>query len=96
MAKAPPMTLEAAETLALQGLAFIASDPPRLSRFLSLTGIDPGELKAWDGNRGLHGAILEYLLGDESLLLVFASEAGCDPQTILPTQALLSGDSIDY
>lgn len=95
MAKAPPMTPEAAETLALQGLAFLASDTQRISRFLSLTGIDPGELTAWDGNRGLHGAILEYLLGDESLLMVFASEAGCDPQSILPAQMLLTGGGID-
>lgn len=85
------MTLEAAETLALQGLAFIASDTPRLSRFLTLTGIDPGELAAWDGNRALHGAILEYLLGDESLLLVFAAEANADPQSIMPAHALLAG-----
>lgn len=95
MAKAPLMTPDLAETLALQGLAFIASDTQRLSRFLSLTGIDPGELKAWDGNRGLQGAILEYLLGDESLLLVFASEAGCDPQSIMPAHALLTGGAGD-
>lgn len=91
MAKAPLMTLEAAETLALQGLAFIASDTPRLTRFLSLTGIEPAELRDWDGNRSLHGAILEYLLGDESLLLVFAAEAGADPQSIMPAHALLTG-----
>lgn len=93
MAKTPRMTRDAAETLALQGLAFLAGDPARLTRFLSLTGIDPSAMKAWDGNGELQGAVLEHLLGDESLLLVFAAEAGLEPQTIAPAHALLTGNA---
>lgn len=91
MAKTPPMTLESAETLALQGLTFLVGDAGRLSRFLTLTGIDPGELSGWDGNHGLQGAVLEHLLADESLLLVFATEIGAGPETIAPAHALLTG-----
>ena len=59
MAKLKPdrMTLEEAETLALQGLTFLASDAGRLSRFLTLTGIDPADLQKWDENPGLQGAV---------------------------------------
>ena len=86
------LTQETAEALALQGLSFLAGDAGRLSRFLSLTGIDPGELRHWDGNTAIQGAVLEHLLSEESLLLVFAAEAGVAPETIRPAHALLTGE----
>ena len=92
MAKLKPNaeTLETAEALALQGLTFLASDAQRLSRFLSLTGIDPGELKGWAENPGIQAAVLEHFMSDESLLLVFAAEAGVSPDAVAPAQALLA------
>ena len=36
-----PATLEAAEAIALQGLAFLAEEPQRLQRFVTVTGLDP-------------------------------------------------------
>ena len=86
------MTREKAEALALQGLSFLVSDPDRLSRFLTLTGIDPSELTGWDGNPQIQAAVLEHLLEDESLLLVFAAEAGVLPESVGPAQAMLSGE----
>ncbi|MEQ1669573.1 MAG: DUF3572 domain-containing protein [Hyphomicrobium sp.] len=91
MAKAPRMTVEGAEALALQGLTFLAGDAERLNRFLTLTGIDPADLGGWEGNHAIQGAVLDHLLSDESLLLVFAAEAGVPPETIWPCQQLLAG-----
>ena len=91
MAKGQRLTIDEAKTLALQGLTFLASDAERLSRFLTLTGIDPGELRGWDANTGLQGAVLEHLLADESLLLVFAAEIDAPPERIGPAYHLLSG-----
>ena len=96
MAKPQSLTLEGAEALALQGLTFLAGDADRLSRFLTLTGIDPGELSGWNGNPGLQGAVLEHLLSDESLLLVFADEIGIAPDTIAPAYAVLSGNTGEW
>jgi Protein of unknown function (DUF3572) len=81
---------EWAEGLALQGLSFLVADADRLTRFLTLTGIDPGDLKDWNGNPGIQGAVLDHLLGDESLLLVFAAEAGVAPEEVAPAQAVLA------
>jgi hypothetical protein len=36
-------------------------------------------------------AILDYMLGDESLLLTFCQAAGIDPMSVAPAHALLSG-----
>jgi Protein of unknown function (DUF3572) len=91
--KPSPSTKESAESLALQGLTFLAGDAGRLSRFLMLTGIDPSALRGWEGNAALQGAVLEHLLGDESLLLVFAAEAGIEPQSIAPAHRILAGET---
>jgi hypothetical protein len=85
------MTVQRAEALALQGLTFLAADAARLTRFLTLTGIDPSELRGWAENPGIQAAVLDHLLADESLLLVFAAEAGVAPEEVAPAQAILTG-----
>ena len=75
--------------MALQGLTFLAGDGPRLGRFLSLTGIGPEELRSWAGTPRLQAAVLEHLLADESLLLVYASETGANPERVAPALTLL-------
>jgi Protein of unknown function (DUF3572) len=82
---------EAAEALALQGLTFLAGDATRLTQFLTSTGVDPGDLSDWTGNPGIQVAVLDFLLSDESLLLVFAAEAGVKPEEVWPAQAVLAG-----
>jgi Protein of unknown function (DUF3572) len=95
MFKAPKMSKginrDRAEALALQGLTFLAGDAARLTRFLTLTGIDPSELRGWAENPGIQAAVLDHLLADESLLLVFAAEAGVAPEEVAPAQAVLAG-----
>jgi Protein of unknown function (DUF3572) len=82
---------EAAEALALQGLTFLAGDATRLTQFLTATGVDPGNLSDWNGNPGIQAAVLDFLLSDESLLLVFAAEAGVRPEEVWPAQTVLAG-----
>jgi len=84
-----PATLEAAEAIALQGLAFLAEEPQRLQRFVAVTGLEPAELRARADTAELLSAVLEHLAGDESLLLVFAASRGIAPETIAPAIALL-------
>jgi hypothetical protein len=85
---------EAAETLALQALTFLLSEPQRLSRFLSLTGMGPETMRAAATSPELQAATLEYLLSDESLLLTFCQEAGVDPVTIAPIHELLAKQAL--
>ncbi|MEZ5900475.1 MAG: DUF3572 domain-containing protein [Hyphomicrobium sp.] len=85
------MTRDEAENVALQGLTFITADPHRLVRFLSLTGLTPNDLKGWRDDPTLAIAVLDYLLSDESLLLVFVADKGLKPEIVAPAHALLSG-----
>jgi hypothetical protein len=91
MKQGPSLTLEAAEGLAVQALTFIAGEPERLSRFLAMTGIAPGEIRAASGEPGFLAGVLEHLAGDERLLTEFAAGAGVDPAAVGQAIAALTG-----
>ncbi|MBU2581330.1 MAG: DUF3572 domain-containing protein [Alphaproteobacteria bacterium] len=80
-----------AEEIALKALRFLAEDEPRLGRFLSLTGIGPGDLRENAGERHVLSAVLGHLLDDESLLLLFVSNNGLLPEAVGKAHAILGG-----
>jgi hypothetical protein len=77
-----PLTREDAEALALAALNFLSGDADRISRFLSLSGLDPGTLRKAASEPGFLPGVLDHLAGDESLLVAFAEEAGVPPERI--------------
>jgi hypothetical protein len=83
------LTLETAEGIAAQGLAFLAEDPARLSRFLTVTGLTPDQIREQVDAPRFLAAVLEHLVGDESLLLVFAANTSIAPEIVTPALALL-------
>jgi hypothetical protein len=84
------LDLETAETIAIAGLAFLAEDTLRLGRFLAETGVGPEELRENARAPRMLLAVVEHLLGDESLLLVFTASAGIAPESVLPAYDLLA------
>jgi hypothetical protein len=56
---------DGAETLAIQGLAFLAADMERLELFLSLTGLDPRNLRAAAAEPRFLAGVLEHISGNE-------------------------------
>jgi hypothetical protein len=77
-----PLAAEVAEVLAVQALAFIAQDDERLGRFLALTGMGPAEIRTAARERHFLAGVLDYVTGDEELLVAFAGHAEVDPATI--------------
>jgi hypothetical protein len=75
-------TKEAAETLAIQALAFIAEEPERLSAFLGATGLSPDRIRESATQPHFLAGVLEHMLADESLLVAFADSAGLDPADV--------------
>ena len=75
--------------MGLQALAFLAADDDRLSRFLALTGIQGGQLREIALTSHGLGAVLDYLLGYEPLLLEFAAEIGVEAGVIAAQRAKL-------
>lgn len=93
MARRPAaITLEQAESLAIEGLQFIAADPAQLGRFLDLTGLSPSDLRELAASDDFLSGILDYFMGDEATLLAFAASRDVDPAAIGQARALLSRD----
>jgi hypothetical protein len=82
---------EAAEHVAIQALTFIGSDPERLGRFLSTTGIGPQELRRAAAEPQFLRGVIEYLAGDEPTLLEFCKGSDIDPVTVMFALEALGG-----
>jgi Protein of unknown function (DUF3572) len=82
---------EFGRSLAASALAFVAADPERLQRFLSLTGLGPHNLRDAAEDPAFHSSVLEYMLADEELLLRFASESELKPETVALARQALCG-----
>src|SRR5579884_599146 len=82
---------EAAETLAVQALSYIAQDPERLGRFLALTSIGPAEIRSAAAEPGFLAGVLEYVASDQALMTSFAAESGHKPSTIDAARVALGG-----
>lgn len=71
------------ETLGLQALAFLIADDDRRNRFLALTGIQGDQLREIATTQHGLGAVLDYLLGFEPLLLEFAQSIEVEAAVIV-------------
>ncbi len=80
--KPPRLDFDAAEWVAIHGLSFLAGDTVRLGRFLSLTGVGPAEMAAARTDPAILASVLEYLLGDEPLLLEFAANQSLPAENV--------------
>ena len=91
-----PEPTEDAEVIALKALIFLATEPERLSRFMELSGLDPGAIRASAADPAFVGGLLDHLLADDSLLLIFAQEHGLKPERIGQLRRKLPGAAIDF
>lgn len=82
---------DAAGAVAILALAFLAEDEARVERFLALTGVEPGEVRARLGDPAFQLAVLDHLAGDEPLLIAFAQARSLSPAEIDKARRALGG-----
>jgi len=82
---------DGAESVAIQALSFIAAEPDRLARLLALSGIDAGAIRTAAAEPGFLVGVLDYIVGDEHLLVALAAECGLAPADIDRAHRLLAG-----
>jgi hypothetical protein len=80
-----------AETLALKALAFLAREADALLRFLTLSGLGIGDLRARAGDPELLAAVIDFLLADDALLTSFAESEGIDSNVVHAARRALPG-----
>ena len=73
---------KAAETIALEALAFVAADETEIGRFLRFSGLTPARLRAEAGEPDTLRAVMEYVLGHETTARNFAEEYGYRPEQL--------------
>ena len=76
------LTLERAEILALEALAWLAGQPDAVAKFLTISGLDASDLRRAVGDSDLQGSVLDFLLADDKLLLDFCESASLKPQAV--------------
>ena len=82
---------DSARSLAVSALAFIGADSDRLNRFLGLTGLGPHNLRTAAADPAFLTSVLDYLVGNEELLVAFAADAGLEPEAVARAHQALSG-----
>jgi len=85
------MTIEQAETIALQALAFLVKDEELLTHFLTSTGISPQDLKDRFREPELLGGVLDAILADDGVLLSFCNARSLSPDTLVMARRVLPG-----
>ena len=86
------MSASRAEEIAANALAFLAADAGRLMQFMQSTGVSLDDLRSDAGSPRILTAVLDHLVQDESLLLVFTSSIGLPPEDIGPARDTLAND----
>jgi hypothetical protein len=76
------ITPESAEILALKALAWLAGRPETIDSFLAVSGLDSGDLRQAAGDPGLLGAVLDFLLQNEPLLLDFCQDTSTTTKAV--------------
>ena len=69
--------------IAERALIFLANRPSDIQNFLTVSGLDPDELRARSEDPVILSAALGYLAGDESLARSFSQEETLKPGQLL-------------
>ena len=77
--KRPILSRDEAETMAIDVLTFLAADETRLRRFIGVTGLEPSSIRSEASSTDFLIGVLDFLMNDESMLLVFAAHKNIDP-----------------
>ncbi|WP_062229240.1 DUF3572 domain-containing protein [Aureimonas frigidaquae] len=85
------MNVDAAEGLAIDALGFLAAHEDEFLRFLALSGLTVGELRAAAGDGNFLAGVLDFVMGNERTLLSFAAHAGIDPSRVGAARQALAG-----
>jgi hypothetical protein len=74
---------EPADALALRALVWTLSEPDRATRLISLTGLDPDDLRARIGDPAVLAASLQFLEAHEPDLIACADAIDTTPEALV-------------
>lgn len=88
---------EAAETIAIQALGWLASNDELLPVFLGSTGASVDDLKTQAADPAFLGSLLDFLCMDDAWVVAFCDSAGLDYMAPMQArQALPGGEQVNW
>lgn len=90
------MQRDAAETLALRALAWLAADDDLLGRFLGASGAAPGDLMTGASDPRFLAAVLDFVLTDDSIVMAFCDAEGYPYPAPMQARAALPGGEVPH
>jgi hypothetical protein len=93
--RAPRLTREDAETLAIRAVAFLAAREDLFLRFVALTGMSVDQVRGSLADPAVLGAVLDFVLADETLVLALVRELDVAPELPARARRLLPGAPVE-
>lgn len=90
------MTQEAAETLALQALAWLAGNDELLPVFLGATGAGLDDLRGRAADPDFLASVLDFIAMDDAWLVGFCAQAEVPPEAPMQARAALPGGHLPH
>jgi hypothetical protein len=84
-----------AEAFAILAVGYLASQEDALLRFSDLSGLGIDEIKMRLVDGEFLGAVLDYVLADDELIVGVSEAAGVGPEAVMSARRLLPGFSAD-
>ncbi len=84
-----------AEATAVAVLGWLANEPDMLSRFLALSGVQPGQLRQAVGDPAFLAGMLEFLMQHEPTLMEFCEATETKPESVVEAYHSYAGPSFD-
>ena len=85
---------EGAIEIGQRALIWLSGEPEALGAFLGASGLAPSEIRARAADPEFLGVVLDFLLGDEAMLLAFCRDTGTAPPDPARARALLPGGDL--
>ena len=85
------MNPDSATTLGLNALSFVVASGEAAGRFLDQSGLDPATLRVRASESDLLVSVLDFILSDERLLILFCGEEAIDVRTVHIARHVLAG-----
>lgn len=90
------MQKDAAQTIALQALGWIAGNDDLFPVFLSATGASLTELRTRAADPLFLAAVLDFLLQEDAWVLDFCGQNGVPPTSLQAARAALPGGDLPH
>ena len=85
------MERNAAETIGLKAVAWLAADEDLLPVFMGSSGADEATMRAAVHDPQLLAAVLDFIVMDDAWILSFCQSIGVEPEAVMSAKAALPG-----